>query len=193
MRGSISALPAYKANEGGGAITIGTKITLTENFYSKDLREYGFTSSNGQWISTSYGNDFNFSDWVDLLSHEVGHLPQAQKYGGDNPAGKVAYAVSFLLEYATTGGHDDAPREKEAEKGANSFRAFNTFVDNEFGQDAIKNLIQNDKLTDEKKIDRIHVWYDAYQQKTQPSSNGNSNSGSNSNSNSSQGTTDDCN
>ena len=82
--------PSYDAEDERGAITVGTKgymtITYTENYFSDDPRSY---NNNGR------GKDLY--EWLDLSSHEVGHLPQVEKYDG-----LISYFGEFDKQYTSS-------------------------------------------------------------------------------------------
>jgi len=142
--------PFYSANEGGGAITLGSgvlnsNITYTENWFNDDPNSY-----NGH----GYGQDV--MEWLYLSSHEVGHLPQVAKAGS-----LLKYALGFVLEYSKSG-HDAAPSEIEADKGYTVFIAFNKFVNKTYGNGSIEKLFNSDKRESEK-IETITNWWNEYQ------------------------------
>ena len=144
--------PWYSCNSGGGAITVGTRsyttITFTENWFEDNPNKY---EGNG------YGLDVLL--WLDLLSHEVGHLPQIKRKGGLFP-----YLLSFVKEYIQYG-HDDAPSEIEAEKGSSEFRSFEKFVSVKYGNSAMKDLFESD-LSEENKTSTIDKWWNEYKNST---------------------------
>ena len=152
-RGLGTYRPWYKANKGGGAITIGLKdsyksITFTENFFEDDPNAY---NKNG------FGQ--NVKVWLRLSSHEVGHLPQIDESGGLLP-----YISSFIGEYINHMGHDNSPKEREAEKGAREFDKFNKFVNSNIGKNALINLFESN-LSHQDIIDKIDEWWDLYTDK----------------------------
>ncbi len=156
--------PLYSANKGGGAITIGTTdrktITYTENFFANNKDSYE---------GHGYGRDLNA--WLDISSHEVGHLPQIDKAGGI-----WSYIGEFIGEYAQAGEHDGAPNEVEAERGAINFKGFSNYVNSEYGNGSLFKLLSNSKMTDERKIDRITQWWNSYletEKKQNEQNNGN--------------------
>lgn len=63
----------------------------------------------------------------------------------------------------STHGHDEAPSEVEAEKGAIVFRAFNSFVNITYGEGSIESLF-NSNLDENKKIDILSDWWNSYQE-----------------------------
>lgn len=144
--------PFYDSNEGGGAITVGTKdyktITYTENFFADNKESY---NGNG------YGR--NIKSWLSLSSHEVGHLPQIDKAGG-----VISYLTEFIGQYAKAGEHDSAPNEKEADKGSTNFGEFYNFVSSEYGKESIEQLFNNSKLSEETRIDRINLWWQKFEE-----------------------------
>jgi hypothetical protein len=159
MRAPGQFRPWYRADLGGGAITLGNSsydavITFTENWFediSSKFNNHGF----GQDIKR----------WLSLLSHEVGHLPQIDKAGG-----VFAYAAEFAKQYTLAGGHDDAPNEIEAEKGQQAFSEFNLYVDKRFGKNTLINLMKSTEDshgyfgTEEYKIRMIDFYWNLFQE-----------------------------
>ncbi len=155
MPKSYGRIPYYSPDPdgtGGGALTVSDKIIFTPNFFE------------GRY-STSLG----IIPWLDLASHEVGHLPQADEYGNHVP-GKLTYMGSFLVDYALgfikTGSikkaHDSVEREKQADQGSDNFVDFNNFVNDSYGKDKLWKLFRNKDLSDQDKIEKIDIWYKEY-------------------------------
>jgi RHS repeat-associated protein len=141
--------PLYDADEGGGGITVGdgsyNTITYTENYFENNSSKY---KGNG------YG--MNVGEWLDISSHEVGHLTQIAREGG-----LVSYLSEFVKQYTVSGDHDGAPYEKEADVGQDNFRGFNRFVDNYIGKGELNKLF-NLNISDEAKISKIDIWHSVY-------------------------------
>jgi len=143
-RAPYSAVPAYNYfsyshDEGGGAITLGensysSRIIFTENYFHDDPDAY---EGNG------FGADI-FS-WLDLASHEVGHIPQIGRHNG-----QADYLMTFVKQYSKSG-HDDAPYEIEAEKGTSVFRDFKKFTDKTYGKNSLIKLFQATEKKDGRK------------------------------------------
>jgi hypothetical protein len=72
--------------------------------------------------------------WLDLSSHEVGHIKDIKEIGG----GKTKYFATFIKEYAKAGSHDANWREQRADIGQTQFRSFVSFVDSYYGKDKLK-------------------------------------------------------
>lgn len=144
-RGPGHYIPAYKVEDGGGAVTLPKDdyfvIVFTENFFSADQ-------------STNYDNAYGLKpeEWMGLLAHEVGHLPQAQKEGGLLP-----YVFEFLKQYITSGNHDGAQYEIQAECRRSYYTAFKDFSNRYFGAGAITRLL-NQNISDQDKIDKLNTW-----------------------------------
>jgi RHS repeat-associated protein len=110
--------PWYNPNKGGGAITVGSTIYFTANWFA----ESGYGSS--KYGNTSYGGEDARSVfmWMRLLSHEVGHLPQADAFGTDKTGirsylgyfagGYILRSISFQFPI-----HDGFAAEVTAELG----------------------------------------------------------------------------
>lgn len=92
----------------GGAITIGRTIWFTRKWF--EAEGYGDGTLQATW------------NWLQHLSHEVGHLPQAERFGL-GWSGKSRYVLTFAWQYASRAVrlerdvHDGAPLEIEADRG----------------------------------------------------------------------------
>ena len=149
-RGLGHYVPWYSSRKGGGAITLGyssnkSNIILTQNYFEDDASAY---NNNG------YGQ--NISEWLDILSHEVGHIPQIDKNGG-----MMRYVSNASMEYIKSSGHDEAPSEKEADIGQTQYRRFNAFISNKYGEKAIPELLSS-SCSDKQKIQTIDKWWNEY-------------------------------
>ncbi|MCM1078563.1 MAG: DUF6443 domain-containing protein [Bacteroidales bacterium] len=152
QRGIGHYYPLYSSNNGGGAITLGNSpdnvsINFTPNYFEDDKKQY-----NGH----GYGQDFY--SWMILLSHEVGHI----KHIGESQ-NELSYIIGFGLDYLKYG-HDNTPREKEADKGYNNFKAFNKFVNDTKGKNALEYLFKSNK-TSELQIQIVNEWWSEYEKK----------------------------
>jgi len=92
----------------GGAITVGRTIWFTRSWFAADGRGDGSLRSTWQWMLH--------------LAHEVGHLPQAERFGRGLP-GKARYIGAFAWQYGSravllrTPVHDGSRLEREADVG----------------------------------------------------------------------------
>lgn len=92
----------------GGALTWGRSIYFTRRYF--DPKDLGDGSVASTWA------------WLKLLAHEVGHLPQAERFGLD-PVGRARYLAAFTWQYGTRAFtfqrdvHDGALLEIEADRG----------------------------------------------------------------------------
>gem|GEM_PF-666492 len=149
-RGLGHYVPFYSSRKGGGAITLGyssnkSNIILTQNYFEDDASAY---NNNG------YGQ--NISEWLDILSHEVGHIPQIDKNGGMR-----GYVSNAVIEYIKSSGHDEAPSEKEADIGQTQYRRFNAFISSKYGENAISELLSS-RCSDKQKVQTIDKWWNEY-------------------------------
>jgi hypothetical protein len=92
----------------GGAITVGRTIWFTRIW--SDPKGYGD------------GSLTSIRKWLLLLAHEVGHLPQAERFGRSFFA-KVRYVAAFSCQYGSRAVllrrpiHDGSRLEREADLG----------------------------------------------------------------------------
>ncbi len=99
--------PWYRYHR-GGAITVGRTIWFTRKWF--DAEGYGDDSLHATW------------NWLQHLAHEVGHLPQAERFGY-GLLGKARYVLAFTRQYGGRAAlmksevHDGAPLEIEADRG----------------------------------------------------------------------------
>ena len=150
QRGFGHYYPLYSPNKGGGAITLGNtpdnvSINFTPNYFEDNKEKY-----NGH----GYGQ--NFSNWMALLSHEVGHIKHIKESGNE-----ALYIGSFLYDYIEYG-HDETPREKEADNGYNKFMEFYDYTNKSYGKYSLDKLFKSDK-TDKQKIKIIDQWWNEYE------------------------------
>ena len=150
QRGFGHYYPLYFSNEGGGAITLGNtpdnaSINFTPNFFEDDENKY-----NG------HGFGQNFYSWMYLLSHEVTHLKHIEECGNE-----ISYLISFAYDYAKYG-HDNTPKEKEADNNSNIFKEFYKFVNKNKGENVLEDLFKSNK-TSELKVSIINQWWDEYE------------------------------
>lgn len=131
---------------------------------------------------TYYNQRANSVDFIELSSHEVGHLPQLDDYGGAKHIARsigayIAEAIINLdaineVDDPKTGNpgydtiiHDSSPLEQQAEVGAGIFRDFSKFVDKHYGKGKdymIQKLFNNKKNNDTIIIRKLDKWWNAY-------------------------------
>ncbi len=92
----------------GGALTIGRTIWFTRKWFAPNGLGDESIDSTRRWLLH--------------LAHEVGHLPQAERFG-QSLLGKVRYVAAFTWQYTSRAAllhkpiHDGSPLEREADKG----------------------------------------------------------------------------
>ncbi|HEX2616160.1 MAG TPA: hypothetical protein VHL57_01395 [Flavobacteriales bacterium] len=92
----------------GGALTLGRSIYFTRRYFDPQALADGSIASTWAWLK--------------LLAHEVGHLPQAARYGY-SALGLTRYLAAFTAQYGSRAltfrkaVHDGAKLEIEADKG----------------------------------------------------------------------------
>ena len=111
--GDVLWFPWYRRRRGGGAFVVGRTIRFTPNWYAAS--GYG---------RSSFGDRSRRSTlrWMLHLAHEVGHLPQAERFG-QQALGRLRYLLAFAGQYGSRAllgrwpVHDGAPLEREADRG----------------------------------------------------------------------------
>ena len=111
--GEVLWFPWYRRRRGGGAFVVGRTIRFTPNWYAAS--GYG---------RSSFGDHSRRSTlrWLMHLAHEVGHLPQAERFG-QHALGRLRYLLAFAGQYGSRAlmgrwpVHDGAPLEQEADRG----------------------------------------------------------------------------
>jgi hypothetical protein len=85
---NLLEVPWFSQSKGGGGMVIGRSIYFTSNW---------FRQGDG---NTDFGNGtaYNTLRWLLLLSHEVGHLPQAARFGY-GLVGRSRYLITFAIKY----------------------------------------------------------------------------------------------
>lgn len=134
--------------KGGGAVSLGddprhATITLTKNYFEDDASKY---DNNG------YGQ--NIYAWFDILGHEVKHLDHIAESGN-----KLLYVFDFAAQYMKMG-HDNVPKEKEADTCRNLFEDFYNHVSNIYGVDSFENLFS--EKADKEIIQTIDLWWNDF-------------------------------
>ncbi len=100
-------VPWYRYHR-GGAMTMARTIWFTRKWF--DAEGYGDGSITATW------------NWLQHLAHEVGHLPQAERFGY-SLLGKTRYVLAFSKQYGGRAAllksdvHDGALLEIEADRG----------------------------------------------------------------------------
>jgi len=157
-----SVLPAYDPKEGGGAMTLPTgnsnqyDMNFTDNFFNqKQAGKYGSADNSNDVIG-----------WLDLTSHEVGHIKDIQEIGNN----RIKYMATFGIGYAKSSGHDGYWRESRADIGQTEFRNFNSFVDSYYGKGKMQALFEKKNNTDKDIIGRLDQWWGQYQEQQQNNS-----------------------
>lgn len=98
----------------GGALTIGRTIWFTGIWFSPNGHGDGSPASTLRWLLH--------------LAHEVGHLPQAERFG-QSLGGKLRYVAAFAWQYGKRAVlfrrpvHDGSPLEREADLGRQVMQA----------------------------------------------------------------------
>ncbi|MEZ4760784.1 MAG: hypothetical protein R2810_13475 [Flavobacteriales bacterium] len=111
--GDVLWFPWYRRRRGGGAFVVGRTIRFTPNWYA--ATGYG---------RSSFGDHSRRSTlrWLMHLAHEVGHLPQAERFG-QHALGRLRYLLAFAGQYGSRAllgrwpVHDGALLEREADRG----------------------------------------------------------------------------
>ena len=111
---------------------------------------------------------------MELSSHEVGHLPQLEDYGGREHIARSigAYFVEAIINIDAINEkdygdivHNSSPLEQQAEVGSGVFRDFSKFVDKHYGngkQNMIQKLFNNKANKDSDINSRVDKWWKAY-------------------------------
>lgn len=156
----------------------------TLEFKKSDLGDGGMTTGDNSKSGniTYYNTKANSPGFIELSSHEVGHLPQLDDYGGVKHIARSvgAYIVEAIINldainevddsktgksgYATII-HDSSPLEQQAEIGSGIFRDFSKFVDDHYGKGKdrmIQKLFNNNKNNDSIIIRKLDKWWNAY-------------------------------
>ena len=123
-------------------------MNLTNNFFDNTNNKYGRN-----------GHPNDVMAWLDLTSHEVGHIRDIKEIGGS----LANYFKTFAKEYLKAGSHDGNAREQRANLGQNEFRSFVGFVNSYYGKDKLKSLFENNKNTEKDIKGRINQWWKQYQ------------------------------
>ncbi|NRT13769.1 RHS repeat-associated protein [Flavobacterium sp. 28A] len=141
---------------GGGALTEGSNSNNSAiNVFWNDAPKGYVYNTNAAWIKGFFG----------LMAHEVGHIPQIDKAGGN-----LGHLLGSFAEYVNNWAHLNdshdpayAHKEAEAEGGFTVFENFNEFINNNYGKDKLSKLFENKNNTQKDIINRIDQWWKNYQ------------------------------
>ena len=143
----------------------GTSIVFKN--YGNGALTTGNSASDGT-ITNFNINANNIISFLELMSHEIGHLPQLDEAGGNtNHLAKSGWGyVKAAIKNGSTkyeDYHDKAPLEIAAERGTFNFRDFNNFVNKNYGANKLKNLFENNNNSEKDRVQRINQWFKAYE------------------------------
>lgn len=127
---------------------------------------YSITYTNNLFDDNRFGQDYDA--WLDISSHEVGHIKHIDKIRAGKEENSsfqlLSYLSMFLCSYISDGGHDESSLEKEANKGSERYKDFKSFVEQEYGKDAINSLFEKE-ISEEERINNIRIWWEDYKNK----------------------------
>jgi len=95
-------------------------------------------------------------------AYEIGHVPQLKDGNFNHISESIGeYLLNFVF---TLDWHDGlfSRKEKAADVGERTLLDFNQFVDDYYGKNNLKKLLENPKNTEEDKIKRINTWFKKY-------------------------------
>jgi hypothetical protein len=158
--------------------------STTLKFEKSSLGDGGLTTGDNSKSGTItyYNQRANSPGFLKLSTHEVGHLPQLDTYGGAKHVARSigAYLVEAIINLDAinevddpkTGKsgyqtiiHDSSPLEQQAEVGAGIFRDFSKFVDKHYSKgksNMIQKLFNNKKNNDTVIIRKLDRWWNTY-------------------------------
>ena len=90
-------------------------------------------------------------------------MPQIDRAGGLLP-----YLGSFIAQYTSSGSHDGAPLETDAELGELMFQDFYDVITHRYGKKAIERLLSAANVSDGFKISRIRAWWELFVRVAKP-------------------------
>jgi RHS repeat-associated protein len=138
--------------DGGGGVTTGNKIQLTENYFA------GWHQPKGWPALPNYENGNNdeqsVNQWFDINGHETIHILQ-WLFHNKSAAGYFDYIVNGYINAFLK--HDKALPEIWADQGMSKYDDLRKFVSGVY-QVTVASLFLDDKKSEEDKIKQIKEW-----------------------------------
>jgi len=148
-----------------------TKLTFTECVVCSQTQGYMTTGDSAKNFAINGNGEepFGFERFmITFMAHEVGHIPQSENFSS-----KTKWQIFTLANYVENGmltpgvpfskWHDTEFNEKIAEKGTETLRGFNNFVNQNYGKNALDKLFKNKSNNEKIIMNRINTWYKAYE------------------------------
>ena len=142
----------------GSIGTAGSSLTAGKDPDHAIITHYYYNFKNNMTYRET--NGAFFYEFTERNAHEVGHIPQLK--GTRHLVGSVYQYLRNILSGQNWHDGSYSTKEKEADKGAITFRKFSAFIDKNYKKKGLEKLFKNKNNFQDQIIERLDQWWKAF-------------------------------
>ena len=142
----------------GSIGTAGSSLTAGKDPDHAIITHYYYNLKNNMTYRET--NGAFFYEFMERNAHEVGHIPQLK--GTRHLVGSVYQYLRNILSGQNWHDGSYSTKEKEADKGAITFRKFSAFIDKNYKKKGLEKLFKNKNNLQDQIIERLDQWWKAF-------------------------------
>ena len=142
----------------GSIGTAGSSLTAGKDPDHAIITHYYYNFKNNMTYRET--NGAFFYEFMERNAHEVGHIPQIK--GKRHLVGSVYQYLRNILSGQNWHDGSYSTKEKEADKGAITFRKFSAFIDKNYKKKGLEKLFKNKNNFQDQIIERLDQWWKAF-------------------------------
>ena len=142
----------------GSIGTAGSSLTAGKDPDHAIITHYYYNFKNNMTYRET--NGAFFYEFTERNAHEVGHIPQLK--GTRHLVGSVYQYLRNILSGQNWHDGSYSTKEKEADKGAITFRKFSAFIDKNYKMKGLEKLFKNKNNFQDQIIERLDQWWKAF-------------------------------
>ena len=142
----------------GSIGTAGSSLTAGKDPDHAIITHYYYNFKNNMTYRET--NGAFFYEFTERNAHEVGHIPQLK--GTRHLVGSVYQYLRNILSGQNWHDGSYSTKEKEADKGAITFRKFSAFIDKNYKKKGLEKLFKNKNNLQDQIIERLDQWWKAF-------------------------------
>ena len=142
----------------GSIGTAGSSLTAGKDPDHAIITHYYYNFKNNMTYRET--NGAFFYEFTERNAHEVGHIPQLK--GTRHLVGSVYQYLRNILSGQNWHDGSYSTKEKEADKGAITFRKFSAFIDKNYKKKGLEKLFKNKNNSEDQIIERLEQWWKAF-------------------------------
>ena len=142
----------------GSIGTAGSSLTAGKDPDHAIITHYYYNFKNNMTYRET--NGAFFYEFMERNAHEVGHIPQLK--GTRHLVGSVYQYLRNILSGQNWHDGSYSTKEKEADKGAITFRKFSAFIDKNYKKKGLEKLFKNKNNLQDQIIERLDQWWKAF-------------------------------